>query len=145
MSDINLNAETLASLLDRIIPADDYPGAAESGAARFIAGLLTSHEAHLAPLYEAGLQGLDLEADHRYGCGFADIDHTEQDAILRDIEAGKLLTRWSVDAPLFFRTVVNHTAEGYYADPGNGANLDAASWKMIGFTGDTDSRSRGAR
>ena len=29
--------------------------------------------------------------------------------------------------------LVNHAAEGYYADPGQGGNRNRVSWRMIGF------------
>ena len=29
--------------------------------------------------------------------------------------------------------MVEHVLEGFYADPGNGGNRDAVSWKMIGY------------
>ncbi len=29
--------------------------------------------------------------------------------------------------------LVRLTAEGYYGDPGNGGNREAASWQMIGY------------
>jgi hypothetical protein len=28
---------------------------------------------------------------------------------------------------------VEHSAEGFYSDPGNGGNRDNIAWKMIGF------------
>ncbi len=124
---------TLTAVIDRIIPADDYPSASENGVLVFLDRLLATDLASQRDLVNAGLVAIDAEAQSRHGLPFASLDADRQDALLTDIEANRVSTAWSVDARTWFQLLVRLTNEGYYADPGNGANLDRASWKMIGF------------
>jgi len=125
--------EILEALVNRIIPADDDPGGWEAGVGDY---LLRQFERDLKPqlqMYVLGLDALDSEARAVYTESFDRLPATKQDELLGHIEAGKVTTLWVVDPVVFFRMVVNHCAEGYYSDPGNGGNKDGVSWKMIGF------------
>ncbi len=98
--------------------------------------LLNQLQGDLAPLfsyYEIGLKALEFEAMTTVGEPFAALDHEAQDAILTCIEKSETASPWPIDPAQFFQYLVTHVSEGYYADPGNGANLDKASWRMIGF------------
>ncbi|MGY5777660.1 gluconate 2-dehydrogenase subunit 3 family protein [Rhizobium sp. LEGMi135b] len=110
--------ETFRAVLDRIIPADDYPGALDNGVDGFIlslwdAGLVADSE----PI-DRGL--VDLEAQTLGG--FATLSPEKQDRLL----AERKDEAW-------FRMLCELAAEGFYADPANGANPDAVSWRMIGY------------
>ncbi len=125
--------ETLQALVNRIIPPDDHPGGWEAGVGDY---LFRQFEGDLKPLiddYARGLDSLDAEARVVYSVGFAGLPEDQQDALLREVEIGRVTTRWSVDPAAFFRMAVDHCAEGYYSDPGSGGNHDGASWKLIGF------------
>ena len=125
--------EILEALVNRIIPADDDPGGWEAGVGDY---LLRQFERDLKPqfqMYVLGLDALDSEAQAVYEQSFDHLSASAQDELLGQIEAGKVTTLWIVDPAVFFRTVVDHCAEGYYSDPGNGGNKDGVSWKMIGF------------
>jgi hypothetical protein len=124
---------TLRAALDRIIPADDFPGAWEAGAGEYILRQLAGDLAHLLDVYRAGLDALDYEALAASARPFADLAPAPQDALLARIERGEAQAPWPLEAPLFFAMLCEHAAEGYYADPGNGGNRGAASWQMIGF------------
>jgi hypothetical protein len=124
---------TLHAALDRIIPPDDYPGAWEAGVGEYILRQLAGDLAHLLDVYRAGLDALDHEALAATARPFADLTAATQDALLARLEQDEAQVPWPLEAPVFFAMLCEHAAEGYYADPGNGGNRDAASWRMIGF------------
>jgi hypothetical protein len=103
----------LRAVIDRIIPADDAPGALALGSDRFVVARLAEDESDRA-LVEAGL-GL-LAPD------FLAAPPDRQDQLLSQVEG----------QPWFLR-LVELVAEGFYADPDNGGNAGAASWTMIGY------------
>ncbi len=125
----------LRAVLNRIVPADDFPNAWDAGVgtyvARQLAGDLASQTADIA----AGLDALDAEAQAGSGAVFAALDPEQQDALLTRLERAQVSTVWPVDPSAFFDQLITLTVEGFYADPGNGGNRDAVSWRMIGFTG----------
>jgi hypothetical protein len=126
---------TLQAALDRLIPKDDYPGAWEAGCGDYICGQLNGQLAHLAPTYQAGLDGLEAEAQAEFAQPFADLSADQQDVLLGRVEEGSVRVEWDTPPRVFFSMLVNHTAEGYYADPAQGGNRDRASWRMVGFNG----------
>ncbi|MDX3925888.1 MAG: gluconate 2-dehydrogenase subunit 3 family protein [Shinella sp.] len=110
--------ETFRAVLDRIIPADDYPGATDCGVDRFIlalwdAGLVADPQA-----ITEGLLALDRRTEHP----FERLMPAEQDDLLS-----------KCDGEAWFRVLCELAAEGFYADPANGANPGAVSWEMIGY------------
>jgi hypothetical protein len=124
---------TLRATADRIIPPDEWSGAAEAGAADFIMGLLSADLASEQETYLAGLNGIDDEAHARYARSFAELSPAEQDAILTSMEENRVKATWLVSPQMFFQRLVENVLEGFYADPENGGNRDAISWKMIGY------------
>jgi hypothetical protein len=124
---------TLRAAADRIIPPDETCGAAEAGAAEFILRLLSSDLSGEWETYLEGLDGIDREADARLGRAFTALTAEEQDTILKGIEADCVKAAWTISPRKFFQMLVEHVLEGFYADPGNGGNRDAVSWKMIGY------------
>lgn len=123
----------MRALMNRIIPADDFPSAWEAGVGEYLA---RQFELDLRPQlegYQLGLEALETESHASVGIGFAGLDAAAQDAILGRIETGQVTSSWPVDPAEFFRIVIEHVMEGYYSDPGNGGNRDAAAWRMIGF------------
>jgi hypothetical protein len=107
----------LAAVIDLIIPRDADPGALDLGTLTFVRAHLASDPADAA-LIAAGLDTLDGRA----GGPFAGLSPSRRLALLETLEA----------EPWFVR-LVTLTAEGYYADPGNGGNDGARSWDMIGY------------
>lgn len=125
--------EILRALVNRIIPADDFPGGWEGGVGRYLAKQFERDLAPLVEMYVLGLEALDMEAISTANAYFDLLTPDAADALLKKIEAGKVETTWAVEPARFFQMVVHHCAEGYYSDPGNGGNQDGAAWKMIGF------------
>lgn len=125
----------LRALLDRLIPADDFPGALAAGTDNFIVALLAGDRAPEAPALAQGLTQLDAEAAARHSQTFAALPSTAQDALLTALELDHAATVWPapLTASAFFNRMVDLAAEGFYADPANGGNRDASSWRMIGY------------
>ncbi len=127
----------LRSLLDRIIPADDFPGALTAGTDTYVLRHLLgdcTEEAHALLL---GLTQLDAETVACHGAHqtFATLLPTQQDALLADLAAARPMTPWPPQLPAapWFHRLVELAHEGFYADPANGGNRDAASWGMLGY------------
>jgi hypothetical protein len=126
-------AATLRALVDRLIPADDFPGGWEAGVGDYLARQLSGDLQPLLDQYRAGLDALDAEALATAGGRFAALDARAQDMLLGQVEAGAVVTSWPVEPAAFFRHAAEHAAEGFYGNPGNGGNRGAVSWRMIGF------------
>ena len=124
---------TLRALLDTVIPPDDYPGAWQAGVGDYLMRQLRGDLAASLLSYRSFLDGLDAEAQAVHRRFFADLGADERTALLKRIEEDKLSADWSMAPAAFFRQVVEHCAEGFYSDPGNGGNRDGVAWDMIGF------------
>ena len=115
----------LRAALDRLIPADDAPGALATGTDLYLLRQLTGDCASDLPLIAAGLIQLDATATRLAdGRTFAALTHGQQNSLLASLEAAR--------DPFFYR-LVDLAHEGFYADPANGGNRDAASWRMLGY------------
>ena len=105
----------LRAVIDRLLPADDFPAASGFGADVYILAMLDGDAAPVREMIRYGLAELDRQ-------GYRQLDAAGQDRMLKAAEG----------EPWFAR-LVDLTAEGTYADPGNGGNRDAASWRMLGY------------
>ena len=123
----------LQAVVDRIIPADEFPSAWAAGVGDYLLQQLQTDLRPRLAAYRAGLDALDHEAQIVAGRHFADLDAAMQDEILVWIDAGEVAAAWPVRPIIWFRMLVEHVMEGYYGDPGNGGNRDGVSWRMIGF------------
>lgn len=121
-------AEAAIPILDRIIPADDFPSASGAGVHVYVQRQLDGDLRPLRPLFVEGLAAIDELARGFHGVAFAELNSQQQDGLLRQIESGR-------DAPArrFFLRLIDLAHEGYYADPANGGNRDGVSWRMIGY------------
>jgi gluconate 2-dehydrogenase gamma chain len=89
-----------------------------------------------AELYRKGFAALDEHVrTERHGHSFAALDAAQQDAVLQDLEGGKIKFGGSLDAQTFFEQVLKDVQQGFFADPIHGGNRDMCAWKMIGFPG----------
>lgn len=125
--------KTLAAAMDRIVPSDDFPGGWEAGTGDYLLGQFRRDLADVLPVYRLGLDALDAEAQAAHGQGFAGLETGAQDKLLARVEAGNVTADWLVPPRRFFDLLIQHTMEGFYADPGNGGNRDGVAWRMIGF------------
>lgn len=132
---LGAGADVLAAVVDRLIPADELgPGAVDAGVLNFFERQLTGPLAHLTDLYAQGLAELDDLARAERGVGFTDLSPEQQDDVLHLVEhldpagdRGRLKG--------FFEAVLNHTIDGFLADPVYGGNREFLGWQLIGYPG----------
>jgi gluconate 2-dehydrogenase gamma chain len=118
----------LAAAAERILPSDDGPGAAETGAAGYIERLLeTRRFRSWKPLFEQGLEHLEGIAAELHGRSFADCGGEDRDEVLRRLQShpDRLLQA-------FFRQLVSLTLECFLCDPAQGGNRGGLGWSYLG-------------
>lgn len=115
-------AAIAAAICDQIIPPDEDPGAAETGAVEFIDRQLKGHYKHWQQAYREGLREIDEAARAKFGKPFASLGRAEQLELVREREKTP-----------FFRLITDHTMQSFYGDPRHGGNRDFASWRMLGI------------
>lgn len=148
----------VAAAADRLIPADDFASATEAGVVDFIDDQLargfgrgddtytagpflegSKSQGYQGPapavFYRRAIAAVEKLAGERFGGrAFAELDPDEQDALLKDLEAGSA-DLGEVSAAGFFDMLLQNCREGYFADPVYGGNRDMVGWRMIGFPG----------
>lgn len=112
---------TLEAICEQIVPADQDPGAAWAGVAKYIDRQLAGFYRQYRQVYLAGL----AEADRRAGGSFVRVPAERQREILREMEKDET-------TKAFFALVVSHTMQGFYGDPRHGGNRNYCSWRMLG-------------
>jgi gluconate 2-dehydrogenase gamma chain len=127
-------AATLTAACDRIVPPDDWPGAAEAGVVRFLDRQLATRERDQLATWQKGVRGLEATARERRGKAFAELSSEDQTALLKDMEAGEVgAAAWEgLDPRAFFDRLVRYTMMGFYGDPRHGGNRQHVSWRMLG-------------
>ena len=128
---------SVEAISERILPADETPGAAAAGCVNFIDKALANEDAGSLPLYREALKALDRACAARWQQKFVELDATHQDAMLADLETGSVHDWAAIDAPqqAFFATIRMHTILGFLSDPSHGGNRDFIGWKTMGFPG----------
>ncbi|MDE2778116.1 MAG: gluconate 2-dehydrogenase subunit 3 family protein [Chloroflexota bacterium] len=100
--------DLLTAACNRIIPAQDqFPGAGDLGAAKFVEGVAAGNIV-LRRSFGEGLAQLDIAGSRRGGDGFAALTPQVQDETLREIEA---------ENSGFFRELVRQCYNFYYTNP----------------------------
>ena len=132
----SLNAEearTLEAVCERIIPADQDPGAAWAGAVDYIDRQLVGPYRRLRKTYLLGLAATIEISRARFAKSFVELSPLQQDAVLQGMDSGQAQgDQWAtVSAKTFFDLVVSHTLQGFYGDPRHGGNRERVSWKML--------------
>jgi gluconate 2-dehydrogenase gamma chain len=155
------NTEEVAFIeaaVSRLIPSDDkWPGAHEAAVPNYIDKQLagawgagerlyrsgpwqpgTPSQGYQLPftpaeLFHAALAAINKELAEA-GTPFAKMGADQQDAYLRDLEAGGR-TLGGVPSEVFFAQLWESTVEGFFSDPVYGGNRDMVAWRMIGFPG----------
>jgi len=125
-------ADVLEATCARLIPTDaNGPGATEARAAHYIDRALAGFLAPNRQAYAAGLAAIDRHAITSHGAAFSRLEPAGQDAVLKDVEAGKADGLPSG----FFALVRAHTIQGTFCDPFYGGNANFAGWDLIGYPG----------
>ena len=128
-----MKTETLRTVVDCLIPADEFPGAYEAGVCDYVQNLLETDLRNEVEFFVTGLDNIDLEARARFGEPFARLTPEQQTITLEAIQHGDVLGSWQISPKRFFEMLVCTTAEGFYSDPQQGGNRGAISWIMTGF------------
>jgi gluconate 2-dehydrogenase gamma chain len=127
-------ARTLEAICERIIPADQDPGAAWAGVVTYIDRQLTGPYRRWRKTYRLGLAATDGVSGVRFGKPFVELNSQQQDAVLQAMDTGEVPKGYwttQVSVKSFFDLVLSHTMQGFYGDPRHGGNRDRASWKML--------------
>jgi gluconate 2-dehydrogenase gamma chain len=88
-----------------------------------------------AGLYRAAIKAIGDHLGQGGGQPFHKRAEAEQDAFLKDLQAGKIDLGADVDGKAYFTLLLQNVMEGYFSDPLYGGNRNLAAWKMIGFSG----------
>ncbi len=127
--------ETLAALADRIIPEDQFPGAARAGVVNYLDLQLMGPYKRFRRAYRRGLRGVDQTSQAMFRNNLAALREVQQDEVLKALEKGKAPGAiWEEDsAREFFDLLLSHTLQGFYGDPRHGGNRERISWQMLGL------------
>src|ERR1019366_7583633 len=82
-------ARTLEAICERIIPADQDPGAAWAGVVTYIARQLTGPYRKLRKTYRLGLAGTNATSLDKFGKPFAALTSPQQDSVLQTMDDGQ--------------------------------------------------------
>lgn len=149
----------LDAAVSRLIPADELgPGAKEAGVTVFIDRQLCSSYGVLARSYRTGpwpegtpqqgwqcpltpkevyreaIREIDAHCNTLHQRPFSLLKPEQQDAILKDLQGGKIELQ-ALGAKVFFELLWKNTREGFFSDPIHGGNRDKVGWKLVGFPG----------
>jgi gluconate 2-dehydrogenase gamma chain len=126
-------ARTLEVICDRIIPADQDPGARWAGVVNFIDKQLLGPYRKLQKTYHLGLTATNETSQAMFGKRMAALTGDQADEVLHKIEKGQAPgDTWKQVSPKeFMSMVVAHTMQGFYGDPRHGGNRERVSWKMV--------------
>jgi gluconate 2-dehydrogenase gamma chain len=127
-----------AEFIDRQLAGDFGRAASQYRLGRFIKGTPEQGpQSALTPAdrYRQGLAALDAHCQAHFNAGFAQLDGAKQDALLTQMETGKLDLGANVEVAPLFELILQNVREGFLSDPIYGGNKGMASWKMIGFPG----------
>jgi len=90
-------------------------------------------------IYRKGIAAVEAWCQATHGQRFALLDAATQDAVLKKVQAGEVdFAPFGEDilkSPHFFTELLNHTRQGYLADPIYGGNKGMKAWIAIGFPG----------
>ncbi|WP_372785207.1 gluconate 2-dehydrogenase subunit 3 family protein [Phenylobacterium sp.] len=88
-----------------------------------------------AGLHRAAIKAIGGHLTQNGGQPFHKRAAADQDAFLKDLEAGKADLGGEVDGKAYFALLLQNVMEGYFSDPIYGGNRGMGPWKMIGFSG----------
>jgi gluconate 2-dehydrogenase gamma chain len=124
----------LEAFIDRIIPVDgNGPGALDAGVIFYINNALANWNSDENEVLVEGLFNLARASRLRYDREFSLLPDAGKDALLRDMEDGKI-DGFANSAQVFSR-LHRLTLEGMFSDPYYGGNQNYAGWDLIGYPG----------
>ncbi len=128
-------ATTLEAVLERLLPTDATgPGAKEANVLRYIDWSLAGDLKVFVPPYQSALAAIDAYSEATYGAAFAELNATEQDTILTNMQKGTA-TGFTPSSTAVFTMIRTHAVQGMFGDPAHGGNVGFVGWKLVGFPG----------
>jgi gluconate 2-dehydrogenase gamma chain len=126
--------QTVAAICERIIPADQDPGATEAGVVNFIDLQLMGPYRRYRASYREGIKGVEQASLKLFGHRFTELSPEKQDEVLGELEGGAAAGEaWKgLSSKEFFALILSHSMQGFYGDPRHGGNRERLSWKMLG-------------
>jgi len=115
-------ARALEAICDQLIPADQDPGAAATGAVVFIDRQLAGPYRRHRRAYHDGLAVAAALSRKMFGKPIGQLRSDQRLAVVERLED---------EARGFFDLVLAHTMQGFYGSPRHGGNRDYASWRML--------------
>ena len=128
-------AALLNDICEQLIPADDTPGAAQTGTINYIdrqlCGVFKRHQQN----YRRGLAAFDRTCRQEHGGPFPTLSAAKKIEALHALETGRAPRElWAQPSPqAFFNLVLAHTMQSFYGSPRHGGNRDYASYRMLGL------------
>lgn len=127
--------ETLKSLVNTVVPADEWAGGWDGGVERLLAGHGDDFLADGLTILQSTVAAADASADALRGQPFAQLSPDDQRSIVEaalEIEepgGGQPWPGRQVDAAKPFSSLVTITYQGFYA-----GTREPAGWKMVGYS-----------
>jgi len=86
-------------------------------------------------MYRRGIEFLDAHTNANYQGNFVDLDPSQQDEVIGNLEAGKADEFTGPSASAFFSVLRNDVIKGMFSDPLYGGNIGKVGWSLIGYPG----------
>lgn len=86
-------------------------------------------------MYRRGIEFLDAHTNAKYQGDFVDLDASQQDEVVTNLQAGKVDEFTGPSASAFFSVLRNDTIKGMFSDPQYGGNMGKVGWSLIGYPG----------
>jgi gluconate 2-dehydrogenase gamma chain len=120
----------VAAACERILPRDEDPGALDAHVPQYIDRMLQSHDlVQMKEDFLGGVAALDRRAQRMFQKGFASLEPSGQDEVLRAFKESPA----GSGEGAFYELFIALTMEGFLGDPSYGGNQDRVGWALVGF------------
>ena len=125
----------LDTIVEQIIPTDDFPGGRWANVSNFIDKQLDTYYRNHQLAYREGLAAFEETVIQMKGKKFEELPFSEQTTLLDKMEAGEFPGDYWKDhqAAGFFDMIRQHSLQGYYGSPVHGGNREYISYRMLGL------------
>jgi len=126
------DGDCLIALCERIIPADDFPGATDAGVIHFIDKQIRLRFPEEKELFQKGIESLQNWCQSKYKRNFEELSVDIQTGILKMMEKDEMpKDNWTIPPGDFFNKLLARTMQGFYGSPRHGGNKDYMSFRML--------------
>jgi len=133
-----LNEEEISlldSIVEQIIPTDDFPGGKWANVSNFIDKQLITYYSKHQLAYREGLSAFEKTVNQIKGKKFEELPFAEQTTLLEKMEKGEFSGDYWKDhsSSEFFDLIRQHSLQGFYGSPIHGGNRGYISYHMLGL------------